>query len=281
MPEVIISPKIHGIYEEHRFKDEQFPFSMGTGFLKNTTNFIYHYHENPEIIMFKSGNSKVIIDNITFETKPFDVVFIPPNSFHKIISASKVSTYFYMVLSIEFLKRMGFEPENNFTEKRIHDSFLCDIIENISKEYETQDKYYKPTIASNVLNLFSYALRNYPELKLPIVKPQKSELEMIKQVFLYVENHYAENISIKSLAKYVNYSEYYFCHVFKSLTDITPLKYINYVRCKKARKLLTVNNLSVSQVAEMCGFQNLSYFSKTYKKFNGSLPSEDVMSKKQ
>ncbi|EOU2011906.1 helix-turn-helix domain-containing protein, partial [Clostridium perfringens] len=55
----------------------------------------------------------------------------------------------------------------------------------------------------------------------------------------------------------------------------TILDYINHIRCINARNLILYNGYTISESAYKSGFNNLSYFSKTYKKYMGLLPSEE------
>ena len=60
---------------------------------------------------------------------------------------------------------------------------------------------------------------------------------------------------------------------FKKYTGNTVFEYINISRCKTAATLIA-SGMSVSAAANECGFENLSYFSRTYKKYMGKLPSD-------
>ena len=64
------------------------------------------------------------------------------------------------------------------------------------------------------------------------------------------------------------------CRVFKEITCITINHYITQVRLEKAKELLLEDELSIADIAEACGFQSLSYFTKTYKKHYGHSPSQ-------
>ena len=55
---------------------------------------------------------------------------------------------------------------------------------------------------------------------------------------------------------------------------MTPVTYINLLRCYEAKKLLKTNKFTIKEVSEKCGFFNYSYFAKTFKKHIGVLPSE-------
>ncbi|ELP5185316.1 helix-turn-helix transcriptional regulator, partial [Clostridium perfringens] len=70
-------------------------------------------------------------------------------------------------------------------------------------------------------------------------------------------------------------SKYYTCRTFKEVTGKTILDYINHIRCINARNLILYNGYTISESAYKSGFNNLSYFSKTYKKYMGLLPSEE------
>lgn len=63
------------------------------------------------------------------------------------------------------------------------------------------------------------------------------------------------------------------CRTMQSLLGKTPSQYLNEVRCKRANRLLRETRLSVEEIGFRCGFESLSYFSKTYKKSQGLSPS--------
>jgi AraC-like DNA-binding protein len=64
-------------------------------------------------------------------------------------------------------------------------------------------------------------------------------------------------------------------------TGKTLVEYINIVRCEHARELLSSGSFNVGESAEQCGFQDISYFSRIYKKYIGILPSEEKVLEKR
>lgn len=89
-----------------------------------------------------------------------------------------------------------------------------------------------------------------------------------------MRKNYANDLNVDSISNHFGFSKYYFCHIFKEITGITIVKMLNYIRCEEAKRMLKSDNFNISEVALACGFNNLSYFTKTYKNIMGKLPSE-------
>ena len=79
----------------------------------------------------------------------------------------------------------------------------------------------------------------------------------------------------------VGLSKYHLTRKFKTATGITPVEYLTIIRCQNAQRLLMKNIYTVSEVAELCGFESPSYFSKIFKKTIGLCPSAVFDSFKQ
>jgi AraC-like DNA-binding protein len=76
------------------------------------------------------------------------------------------------------------------------------------------------------------------------------------------------------VADLANMSKEAFCRFFKERTGKTLTEFLSQVRIHHACQLLQETDFSVSQIAYQSGFQNLSYFNRTFKKFRGETPKE-------
>lgn len=90
----------------------------------------------------------------------------------------------------------------------------------------------------------------------------------------YMKDHYTEQITLNDIASYTGYNPSYLSTIFKRHEGIPPLDYLTGVRIRQARILLACNDFSISDVAMMVGFQNISYFNRTFKKVTGQTPGE-------
>ena len=97
--------------------------------------------------------------------------------------------------------------------------------------------------------------------------------ERLKQVFTYVDEHYNERIYVSDLANVLNMSTDNFFKYFKEFTKMTPTEYINHYRIGQAESLLKATDLPVTDISLSTGFDNVSYFIKTFKKYLGITPN--------
>lgn len=97
----------------------------------------------------------------------------------------------------------------------------------------------------------------------------------LEQVIKYINLNYMRNdISAKQMAQKMYLNPEYFSRKFKSATGTNYSEYITNLRINKAKELLRLRNYSISQVAEMVGYQTVRYFSKVFKKHVGIMPKD-------
>lgn len=96
---------------------------------------------------------------------------------------------------------------------------------------------------------------------------------MISQLINYINEHLSENLSLATLADQVSYSQYYVCRIFKKMTNKNLSSYILEKRIGEAARLLREGS-AVSRAAEAVGFNNYSYFYKSFLRLNGTAPAE-------
>ena len=98
--------------------------------------------------------------------------------------------------------------------------------------------------------------------------------DKIKIILNYINEHFAEDISINTLATLCDYSEYHFMRFFKKHIGLTCIQYINNLRLEKASILLTSSNMPITDISLDVGFDNLSYFNKLFKRKYKLTPKE-------
>jgi len=98
---------------------------------------------------------------------------------------------------------------------------------------------------------------------------------MIAKALEYINIHYVEPITVEEISKHAGFSKYYFCRSFKKATGMTLISYINSLRCTNDKRLIHSGQHNIGESAVMSGFNNLSYFSRIYKKHIGHTPSEE------
>lgn len=97
---------------------------------------------------------------------------------------------------------------------------------------------------------------------------------LLKNVLNYIELHYADKITLNNLAKIAGMSPKYFCHFFFEMTGHTPIDYVNYYRIERACYQLVNTEDSITDIALSCGFNDVSYFIRIFKKYKGKSPKQ-------
>ncbi len=113
------------------------------------------------------------------------------------------------------------------------------------------------------------------------LEPQRSVLERpqtthpeINRILDYIEQHYAQDITVKSMSQYVMMGENYISALFKKKTGKTLIHYLHEVRVDQAITLLMQTELPVNEIGTKTGFINDNYFIKIFKRITGQTPSQ-------
>lgn len=94
----------------------------------------------------------------------------------------------------------------------------------------------------------------------------------IDRLLIEMNQNYARNWDVPTMADYCKLGNSYFAHTFKQRMGLSPMQYLNHLRIEKAKDLLTGNSLSVAAVARLVGYDDPLYFSRVFKKFTGIPP---------
>ena len=95
---------------------------------------------------------------------------------------------------------------------------------------------------------------------------------VIHQSIQYLNTHYGEHITLEDMARRVYLSPSYFSRIFKKETGISFSSYLNRVRIEHSKELLRHQNIRLTDIALLSGFEDQSYFTKVFKKITGTTP---------
>jgi AraC family transcriptional regulator len=124
---------------------------------------------------------------------------------------------------------------------------------------------------TNVLAV--HLLRNYSGLMTqPKLETGSLDGLMLKQLKDFIEENLAEDLTIAKLATVAHISPFHFAREFKAATGQSPHRYVTQQRIERAKMLLSVTRLSVSEVAYRVGFSNQSHFTAQFRKATETTP---------
>lgn len=95
-----------------------------------------------------------------------------------------------------------------------------------------------------------------------------------EDISAYIESHYMKELSMKNVAQAMNYSDAYFCKLFKQCFHVNFSTYLNEFRIKKAKEMMENPRINVKNISIACGYTDSNYFARVFKRVTGQTPSE-------
>jgi len=154
-------------------------------------------------------------------------------------------------------------------------SHLHNIIKMFIQESRSHRPGYEVMLQSLSTQLVVQLLREATHNDSCInVEPLEQDRKNIRLAIDFLREHYRDQFTLGQVARSANYSPYHFIRIFKGETGKTPFEYLLEVKIEKAREMLLSQNMTVTEVCFLCGFNNLSHFTAVFKKKVGMTPSE-------
>lgn len=235
----------------------------------------YNWHSNLELIYCAEGVVKTYADEKEYTLNKGDILVVNPDSFH---GTFEYHNCVYNVLMIDpsFSHSNGIYPENLRLTEYIRNEKVSELFKNVINAFQDNSQLKTAIIRQSVLTLLIYLYANFTQDT--VSKSYSTGKNRIKDVIKYINEHYREKLTIDDISKHIGISKSYLSHEFTKFTGRSIVEHINLTRCQRAQKLIR-SGMNVSEAAAESGFENLSYFTRTYKKQLNVLPSEDLKNK--
>lgn len=255
--------------------------------VKDNFDFPVHYHPEFEINFIVNGKGvrRVVGDNIE-DIDEIELVLIGPNLYHgwelntcKSKSIHEITIQFHNDLFHKsFLSRRIMTPIKEMFDRSIHGILFS---KKISEELKPRLlKISKLDGIDYFLEITSilYDLANSRNQRLlstyTVDFDTFDDYDKMKSVYEYVQNNFAEKITLEDVSKVANMSSISFNRFIKKRTGKTFVNYINDIRIGYAARWLVEKDMSVSEVAYKSGFNNIANFNRSFKAIKNCTPSQ-------
>lgn len=239
----------------------------------------YHWHDEYEIIYVEKGCCSINIEGESLNVKEGSAVLVKGGLLHSLTveenspcSCFALVFHPYMIYGTECKKYFSddFIFNNLYTAETESGRNILKLIKSAYVLYKERpfayELYLKSTLADIFCEIFKYKL--YTNEK----APEKNSSEAVKSVIDYIHTHFSEKISVEDLSGITNYSKSAIMHNFKEYTGKSISSYINDYRIYNAKQMLKNTEKSVLSIALECGFNEVSYFVKTFRLHTGLSP---------
>jgi AraC-like DNA-binding protein/mannose-6-phosphate isomerase-like protein (cupin superfamily) len=249
-----------------------------------------HIHSAIEILMIKSGSYRIFADDEEYIAKDGDMILLRSNTIHRVFKLSSgCGSYYVLKISPEFISELS-SRENAVTyllSLSVNNRFSKKLWTKAESEQNHMDTAIKRLIELGQLKNYCWDIEFKicaSQLILIILRESGNAVHLetdsenltrnIYDVMIYINKHYAEDLTAKDCSdmSYLSYS--YFSRSFKNIVNMSFRDYLNLTRVNHAEKRLFSTDKTITQISRECGFNSVSYFISTYKKFKGKTPQK-------
>lgn len=138
----------------------------------------------------------------------------------------------------------------------------------------TEPDGYEFKVRDALSELVFLLQNNLPsDSQIPSAKAMRNG-QRIKEMLTFIHNHFNEELNTAMIAASVSVSESECLRCFRNTIGTTPIQYLRRYRIQRACRMLQTTPALIADIAHVCGFQDLSYFTKTFREIKGCTPGE-------
>lgn len=240
-----------------------------------------HWHMEHELLRVLSGSLRLSLDEREYTLGAGDIVLINSETLHSALAADCV--YQCIVFDMSMLYK-PFNPAQHAIsafagrEAAIHplcaqgDEELSMLVHQLFEAMQHRLPGYELSVQGLLYQILGRIVQK--DYRLPVGQSSRTrrKTRQLKQVLELVETAYTSRLTLDDMARAACMSPKYFCQFFREMTHETPVDYLNHYRVERAAHLLISTDCTVTEAAYECGFHDLSYFIRSFKKYKGITP---------
>ena len=237
-----------------------------------------HWHDEFEIIYVRSGFLAVSISGESYIGKTGDAFVVSPGNLHLMGSQTGTVDYYTFLFPLKYI---SFRTDDMLDEKLLEPLnsghlMICPRVKDTAKElceqlieiYEAKKDESESKITTQVrtkIILLQFILEMW-EKGFVIENDTSGRNTVEKEMVSYIQQNFTGKISLREFGEQFHLSEKYISRYFKEHFHITLSQYVTYLRLEHAKQLLQDTDIPVTDVAMQSGYQNVSYFIRSFQK---------------
>lgn len=265
-----ISKKSHSLLQNNMPENSLFESKI----THITNDYSLHWHNHIRIGIVMNGEGIHIHNGISTPLKRGNVYILRITDYHELHTNTHIQILNLLLteqaLPEELLLILNSVTNNieTYMEEKDLDTLLnyAKLCEDENKRSEVNRDYIKNLIES----IFIFILRLCNLEK----SPKNKLIHSFNTALIYMQNHFRDDISLNILAEAAHYTPSHFSNVFHREMGCTYSEYLNELRIKYAKQLLTTTGLKAMDVCFQSGFNTYYNFFKTFKKHTSLTPDE-------
>lgn len=243
-------------------------------------SFLAHWHNELELIYAREGVSSITVNDDTYQLEAGGLVVCNSGDIHYSDSADPQNALDFLVFDPGILDPQYREvaAARRYIPAAMLDELglsgrLSELFNQLPQELRERQPYYQE-IAASCLRGFWYLLKRRLPPCAQEPNRRNSLIKRFHELLRYLDEHYAEPLTLESAAARIGYTPSHFSKTFKKLTGINFVTYLSMIRVEQACALLKKSGKRTVDIAQICGFNNLRTFNRSFKEITGYTPTE-------
>lgn len=243
----------------------------------------FHWHTEYEFVLVLDGVFRLSLDGNDMQLGKGDVALIQGGVVHG--GAPVDCTYECLVLDLFSLTDSNAVCQNQLQALLDSDTSIVNkfsagtpingLVDRMFEALEKEYSGYELTVKGLLLQILGELINGHMYTTNSDIRTVETRhTEQLKNSLRYIRKNYSRTVTLDALATAANMSPKYFCRFFKEMVNRTPIDYLNYYRIERACDRLVSSGKPITEIALDCGFNDLSYFIKTFKRYKEVSPKQ-------
>ncbi len=242
-----------------------------------------HWHNSVEIVYMLNGNATVFLEGTEYRVVPGEFLVIDTKQIHEYRCTH---TYMMLIIRVEddlIQSLMGNKRDFRFLcsreelTKELVTPYLeiADKLKELTRLFLQRGKGFRLGCNSIVLDVMYRLVLNFsfPLYKDDLPEPSRNQLRT-KEIIEYIDQHYAEPLSLEQIAEQFGLNSDYFSRMFRKNVGIPFTQHINYVRLTHIYHDICSTDNPIMEILDKHGFTNYKLFSRMFKELYGETPRD-------
>ena len=229
-----------------------------------------HSHLRIELNYVKKGSCRILLEEETVSFQEGDLMLIPSHVSHKFEAGKKGCT----LMQLEFLPDIFWQVNSlQPLSAGQEDTSFASPLRSLSEQKRLLKIEDDLRIVQEIRSIINELVSRHA------FPPDMNSI--LQEAVMYLRQHYSADVAMADVAAHTGVSERYLRKLFAREFHLSPLGYLQRIRIDKAVELLKNTELSVKEVAYLCGYHSPQYFAHVFKQYSGIRPQEIGRGRKQ
>ena len=237
-----------------------------------------HWHDELEFILVLEGAMFVLVNSRSHLLEKNDILFINSARIHQMMPCEGRECHFVCMLASPKVFKAALDPDRILSsvsqDSRVPDSCLLDsanaaltecamILQRIRHLAKGKSSAFELEVLGNLYVLMARVFTQSMEARESVgfISP---DLLIQRQMIAYIHQHYPEKMTLADIASAGGVCRSRCCDIFRTHTQMTPIRFLNDYRLSRSREMLRSGQYSIAEIANACGFSQQSYYTRMF-----------------